>query len=30
MKGADAIREEMIKVVTSRRMLWQGAAEGMQ
>ncbi len=30
MKGSDAIREEMIKVVTSRRMLWQGAAEGMQ
>jgi len=30
VKGADAIREEMIKVVTSRRMLWQGAAEGMQ
>lgn len=30
MKGSDAIREEMIKVVTSRRLLWQGAAEGMQ
>ena len=28
-KGAEAIREEMIKVVTARRMLWREAAEGM-
>jgi hypothetical protein len=28
-KGADAIRDEMIKVVTARRMLWREAAEGM-
>jgi hypothetical protein len=29
LKGAEAIREEMIKVVTDRRLLWQGAAEAM-
>jgi len=28
-KGADAIREEMIKVVTARRVLWREAAEEM-
>jgi hypothetical protein len=27
--GAEAIREEMSKVVTARRMLWRESAEGM-